>query len=227
MIISKKKPFEEVIKSLEGKERIFVVGCGECATVTQTGGENEVAQMKALLEEAGKTVVGTMIPEATCHELDVKRLLRKNKDAADQADAFLVLSCGAGCQSVRAGTDKTVVPGVDTLFLGNIQRAMDFLEKCSLCGQCVLAEYGAICPVTRCAKGLLNGPCGGTNHGKCEVDPEKDCAWVLIHDQLKKEGRERERREIHGPKNWNVVNRPGKLAEVREKVSGAASGGEE
>lgn len=222
MIIAKKKPFEEIVKALEGETKVFIVGCGECATVTQTGGEKEVGEMKALLEEAGKEVVGTMIPQATCHELDVKRLLRQHKEAAGQAEAFLVLSCGAGAQSVRAATDKHVLPGTDPLFLGNIQRSMDFLEKCSLCGQCVLDEYGGICPVTRCAKGLLNGPCGGTAHGKCEVDPETDCAWVLIHEQLKKEGREDKRKRIHSPKNWNVVRRPGKLAESREKAAATA-----
>ncbi len=155
---------------------MFIVGCGECATVTQTGGEKEVAEMKAQLEEAGKKVVGIDMVAANCQELDLKRILRKHKEATEEAEAFLVLSCGAGTQSVRAATDKHVVPGNDTLFLGNVQRSMDFVEKCSLCGDCVLDDYGAICPVTRCAKGLLNGPCGGTSHGKCEVDPEMDCA---------------------------------------------------
>jgi hypothetical protein len=217
LIIAKKKAIEDIVKSLEGETRVFIVGCGECATVTQTGGEKEVAEMKTLLEEAGKEVVGVDMVAANCQELDLKRVLRKHKDAVEKTEAFLVLSCGAGTQSVRAATDKHVVPGTDSLFLGNVQRSMDFVEKCSLCGQCVLDEYGAICPVTRCAKGLLNGPCGGTSHGKCEVDPEMDCAWVLIHQQLKNEGREDKRRRIHPPKDWSVVARPGKRVEREEK----------
>lgn len=226
MIIAKKKPIEDIIKSLEGETNVFIVGCGECATVTQTGGEKEVAEMKAQLEEAGKKVVATDVVAANCQELDLKRILRKHKEASEEAEAFLVLSCGAGTQSVRAATDKHVIPGNDTLFLGNVQRSMDFVEKCSLCGDCVLDEYGAICPVTRCAKGLLNGPCGGTSHGKCEVDPEMDCAWVLIHEQLKKEGREDKRTRVHAPKDWNVVAHPGKRVETREKLGSKKSGDE-
>jgi hypothetical protein len=192
LIISQKKPFEEVLEDLEGDTTIVILGCGECATATRTGGEPEVAEMKAKLEEHGKQVVFTDIIHTGCHELDVKRALRQNKELVDQADAFLVLSCGAGTQACRA---------------------MDFLEKCSHCGACVIDDYGAICPVTRCAKGLLNGPCGGTSHGKCEVDPEMDCAWTLIHAQLKKEGREDKRAMTHEPKDWNVVRRPAAVVE--------------
>ncbi len=213
MIISQKKSFEELVEDLEGDQKIVILGCGECATATRTGGEPEVADMKAKLEELGKQIVFTEVIHTGCHELDVKRILRHNKEAVDQADAFLVLSCGAGTQAARACTDKHVVPGCDPLFLGNIQRSMDFLEKCSHCGACVIDDYGAICPITRCAKGLVNGPCGGTSHGKCEVDPEMPCAWTLIHEQLKKEGRDDKRKAIHEPKEWNVIKRPGVLVE--------------
>lgn len=216
MIVAKKKSIEDIIKALEGETKVFIVGCGECATVTQTGGEKEVADMTQELEAAGKEIVATDMVAANCQELDLKRILRKHKQAAEEAEAFLVLSCGAGTQSVRAATDKHVLPGTDTLFLGNVQRSMDFVEKCSLCGDCVLDDFGAICPITRCAKGLLHGPCGGTSHGKCEVDPEMDCAWVLIHEQLKKEGREDKRKRIHEPKDWNAVQHPGKRAERRK-----------
>jgi ferredoxin len=216
VIISKKKPAEEIIKALEGETKVIILGCGECATVTQTGGEKEVAEMKALLEEAGKQVLATDVVHTGCAELDVKRVLRQHKEAVEQTEAFVVLSCGAGTQAVRATTDKHVIPGCDPLFLGNIQRSMDFVEKCTHCGKCVIDDYGAICPVIRCPKGLLNGPCGGTRHGKCEVDPELDCAWVLIHEQLKREGREDKRTRIHEPKEWNVIRRPATFAERRE-----------
>jgi len=217
LIITKKKPIGDILRSLEGETNVFIVGCGECATVTQTGGEKEVAEMVAQLEAAGKKVVATDVVAANCQELDLKRILRKHREAAEQAEAFLVLSCGAGAQSLRAATDKHVLPGTDSLFLGNTQRSMDFVEKCSLCGDCVLDEYGAICPVTRCAKGLLNGPCGGTSHGKCEVDPEMDCAWVLIHEQLKREGREDKLTRTHAPKDWNAIAHPGTLKERKDK----------
>jgi ferredoxin len=224
LIISKQKPFEEILESLKDNTTVYIVGCGECATVTQTGGETEVAEMKARLEEAGKKVVATDVAHSACHELDMKRIFRQNKEAAGEADAFLVLSCGSGTQSVREGTTKHVIPGTDSLFVGNVKRSGSYEEKCSLCGECVLDEYGAICPVTRCAKGILNGPCGGTNHGKCEVDPDKDCAWVLIYNQLKSEDRIDTFLKIQQPKRFNAVQRPGKLdlREAEKEEKGAA-----
>ncbi|GAB4251107.1 MAG: methylenetetrahydrofolate reductase C-terminal domain-containing protein [Thermoleophilia bacterium] len=222
VIISKQKPFEEILESLVEDKTVYIVGCGECATMTQTGGEEEVADMKSRLEEAGKTVVATDVAHSACHELDMKRIFRQNKEAATSADAFLVLSCGAGVQSVREGTEKHVTPGTNSLFVGNVKRTLSYEEKCSLCGECVLDEYGAICPVTRCAKGLLNGPCGGTNNGKCEVDPDKDCAWVLIYNQLKSEDKLDRFMKLQAPKRWNAVERPGRLDAREEKTKGAA-----
>ena len=214
MIISNKKPIEEIIEDLEGDKKIVILGCGECATATRTGGEPEVAEMKAALEAAGKEVVFTEVVHTGCHELDVKRILRRQQ-GDDRASRRLL---GAVVRRGHAGVrgpppTSTWCPGCDPLFLGNIQRSMDFLEKCSHCGACVIDDYGAICPITRCPKGLVNGPCGGTNHGKCEVDPEMDCAWVLIHEQLKKEGREDKRTTTHAPKEWNVIRHPAVLVE--------------
>jgi len=221
LIISRSKPFEEILASLEGDTNIYIVGCGECATVTQTGGETEVADMKARLEEQGKKVVATDVAHSACHELDMKRIFRQNKDAALSADAFLVLSCGAGTQSVREGTTKHVLPGTDSMFVGNIKRAGNYEEKCSLCGECVLDEYGSICPVTRCAKGILNGPCGGTNNGMCEVDSDKDCAWVLIYNQLNSEDKLDKFMKIQSPKRYNAVQRPGRVEPVKEEKGAA------
>ncbi|MCZ7662133.1 MAG: methylenetetrahydrofolate reductase C-terminal domain-containing protein [Thermoleophilia bacterium] len=223
MNITKQKPFEEILESLANDTNIYIVGCGECATQTQTGGEEQVADIQARLQEAGKTIVATDVAHSTCHELDMKRIFRQNKAAAATADAFLVLSCGGGVQSVREATSKHVVPGADSLFVGNTKRNMVFEEKCSLCGECVLDEYGAICPVTRCAKGILNGPCGGTNMGKCEVDSEKDCAWVLIYNQLKSEDKLDKFMKIHSPKRWNAVERPGRInGRTADEEKGAA-----
>ncbi len=223
MIISQQKPFEEILEALGDQEKVYLVGCGECATMTESGGENEIVDMKTRLEAAGKTVLGNDVAHATCHELDMKRIFRQSKDAAKETDAFIVFSCGAGTQSVREATDKHVIPGTNTLFLGNVKRNLQYEEKCSLCGECVLDEYGSICPVTRCAKGILNGPCGGTNNGQCEVDPDKPCAWVLIHNQLKKEDRIEQFMKIQGPKRWNAVERPGRLdARDKDEEKGAA-----
>lgn len=188
MTITDKKAVEEILAALEGYEKIFIVGCGDCATVCETGGEHEVEEMKKALEAAGKTVVGTAIPESTCEVLVTKKELRQHKDAVEAADAFLVLSCGAGTQAVTSIVEKPVIPGLDTLFLGDTVRKGQFYEWCSACAECVLADYAGICPVTRCPKGQLHGPCGGAQDGKCEVDPEQDCVWSLIYERARKIG---------------------------------------
>lgn len=218
MIISRKKPFEAVLKELEDAKSVFLVGCGDCATVCETGGEEQVKEMAEKLSGEGKEVTGSVIMEAGCIELDVKKEFRAHKEEFENADAVLVMSCGAGTQAARSATDKPVFPSNDSLFLGNVMRVGQFEEKCRLCGDCLLEMTGSICPVTRCHKGILNGPCGGTNDGKCEVDPDKDCAWTLIYQQLEKEGKLSKMKEYQPPKNWNPVLKPGR--HVIERVKG-------
>lgn len=218
MIISKQKPFEEILKELEGEDSVFIVGCGTCATACESGGEPQVAELKEKLITEGKKVSGTIVYEEVCQELGTKRKFRENKEAVADAKGVVVMCCGAGIQSVREATEKRVHPGCDTVFLGNILKIGSFEEKCSLCGECVLDDFGAICPITRCHKGILNGPCGGTDNGKCETDKDKDCAWTLIYNQLEKEGRLDNMRQFYALKNWNASLRPGKL--VLEKKGG-------
>ena len=217
MIVTKQKPFEVILKELEDAEKVFLVGCGDCATLCETGGEDQVKEMTEKLQSEGKQVTGNVVLEVACHELDAKKEFRAHKDEIADADALLVMSCGAGCQAARAGLDKPIFPGNDTLFLGNILRYGQFEEKCSLCGECILDVTGAVCPVTRCHKGILNGPCGGTNDGKCEVDPEKDCAWTLIYQQLEKEGKLDKMKAYQPPKNWNPTLKPGRHVVERQK----------
>ena len=222
MIVTKQKPMEAILKELEGYQDIFLVGCGDCSTLCETGGEDQVKEMKEKLEAEGKKITGSTIPEVGCHELDAKKEFRAHKDEVEKAEAVLVMSCGAGCQSTRSAIEKPVFPSNDTLFLGNIIRYGNFEEKCRLCGDCLLEMTGGICPVARCHKGILNGPCGGTNEGKCEVDPEKECAWTLIYEQLEKEGHLEKMRVYQPAKNWNTVLKPGRyVLESRRK------GGEE
>lgn len=189
MIATKAKDFEDILKALTDMESVYIVGCGDCATVLQTGGEYEVAEMQRKLEDAGKTVTGTVVPEVTCQVLDIKRLLRHDKEAVERADAILVLACGAGIQAVAEVLDRQpVLAGLDTLFAADKFRAGEFYEWCSACGECIVDQYAGVCPITRCPKGQVNGPCGGTDQGKCEVDPEKDCVWALIYKRLENLG---------------------------------------
>ena len=128
----------------------------------------------------------------------------------DQADAILVLACGNGVQTIGDHLEsKPVIPGVDPLFIGEVIRAGKYEEKCQACGECILDLTDGICPLTRCPKGLLNGPCGGyTKDGKCEVDPDKDCAWILIYERLKERGHLDKMRQILPPKDYSELHRP-------------------
>jgi len=193
VIATKAKDFEELLNRLSEAASIYIVGCGDCATVLQTGGEYEVAEMKTKLEEAGKTVTGTVVPDVTCQVLDIKRLLRGDKEAIESADGILVMACGAGVQAVaEIIDDREVFAALDTTFAADKFRGGEFYEWCSLCGECIVDQYGGVCPVTRCPKGQLNGPCGGADKGKCEVDTERDCVWTLIYNRLDKVGDKQE-----------------------------------
>lgn len=218
MIITEQKNFKEILESLKSYTKIFLVGCGECSTTCKTGGEPELLKMKGLLEGEGKKiVVGMCIPNAPCIAAQTKTGFAKNMQAVREAEAILVLACGLGVQSVKE-CDRfghEVFPGCNTLFGAAMDAAGGFIEKCSMCGECVLAVTGGICPVTLCPKGLLNGPCGGMNKGKCEVDKEKDCAWVLIYKELEKRKKLEQMKQIHTPKDFKKTTRPHKLVLVK------------
>ena len=212
MIVSELKDDKEILKVLEGYENIFLVGCGECATVTHSGGETEVIEMRKKLQEKGKVVQGYVIPREACHIPLIKKELRIHKEEVKNTDAILVLSCGAGVQAVSSAVNLPVFSASNTLFLGTAKRYGRFTEFCSMCGDCVLNETAGICPVTRCPKGLLNGPCGGVlDNGNCEVNPDEKCVWIEIYEKLKKQGRQNDFMNIHEPKDFSKKIKPGKF----------------
>ena len=210
MIISRQKPFEAILAALGDSRSVFIVGCAKCATVCKSGGEEEVWQMQEALTSAGREVTGSMIIDEACHMLRVSRDLRSKQQMVDDADALLVMACGAGVQSVSAAIPEKTVAALDSMFLGNIKRFGHFEHKCSLCGDCILTETAGICPVTACAKGLLNGPCGGMDEGRCETDPETECAWAQIFLRMKESGSP-DLLKPSPPKNYSKVPKPGKL----------------
>jgi len=211
MIVTKKKPIEEILKALGPARKIFIIGCGDCAATCRTGGEKEIAEMKALLEGNGKIVTGWAMPDSPCIASQTKMHFAKNRKAVDEAEAFLVMSCGLGGQSVFENdrNKRPVYIGCDTMFGAILDSTGAHLfERCAMCGECVLNITAGICPVTRCAKGLLNGPCGGSNKGKCEVDKDKDCAWILIYKRLMDLGRLDELKTIKPAKDHSKASRP-------------------
>jgi len=211
MIVSKQKPFDEILAALQESRKIFLVGCAKCATVCKSGGEEELWQMQELLASAGKEVTGSIVIDEACHMLRAGRDLRGKKEMVAESDALLVLACGAGVQSVSAASEKKTVAGLDTLFLGNIRRLGQYEQKCSLCGECILTETAGICPMTVCPKGLLNGPCGGMQDGRCETDQDAECAWSQIYQRMQNQGSVDNLKKIVSQKDFSKKLRPGKL----------------
>jgi len=217
MIVTEQKPIPEIIDSLKEYTKVFLVGCGECATTCKTGGKDELLKMQQELEKHGKTILGTCIPDAPCMAAQIKTELAKNMQTLRQAEAILVLACGLGAQSVK-DNDRiglVVLPACNTLFGSTVDEQGNFIEKCSLCGECVLDVTGGICPITLCSKGLLNGPCGGMDKGKCEVDKERDCAWVLIYRELEKRKKLDTLKKLQEPKDFKKTTKPRKLIYVK------------
>ena len=186
MIITQKKPIEELMAMLGDAKKIAILGCGSCATACATGGEKEIGELKAYLESKGKTVVAAGMADYCCMNMGVKTAMKKLNAAGP--DAVVCMSCGDGVQVAANHAAAPVYPSNNTMFLGEAVKFGLFEEACHLCGDCVLGTTGGICPISRCAKSLVNGPCGGQKNGKCEVNPENDCAWILIYKRLESLG---------------------------------------
>jgi ferredoxin len=201
--ITKQKPLEEVLPSLAKAKKVYIIGCGTCATICHTGGKAEVLEMKKKLEAEGKKVTGWMVIPTACDEL-TREALAENAEAIKAADAILVMSCAFGVQTVSMYSDKPVYPALNTLFVGREETPGHFIEVCMQCGNCVLATTAGICPLVRCAKSLLNGPCGGSVDGKCEISPDTPCAWQLIYDRLKALGQLDKMEEIMPVRDWST-----------------------
>jgi len=208
MILSKQKPLEEILEAVRDEENIFILGCAGCALGSGSGGPVEVEAMKVALTEAGKSVTGTLVIDFLCNKALAGSRLQRRLEALKASDSILVMTCGVGVQAVAKMVDVPVRAGCDTIGTTGIQGSWPSEERCMQCGDCVLSYTAGICPVATCAKGLINGVCGGSHEGRCEVDPEnRPCGWYLIFkraeqigqlDRLKKflEARDYRKREI-------------------------------
>jgi ferredoxin len=226
VIITRPRDWDRISAQLDdlGARRVFIMGCGQCATVAHTGGEAEVLQAKERLVAQGREVTGWSVGEVACHAGGERLEVRKHAGEIGSADAVLVLACGAGVQTVADATAKPVTPGLESVFLGNVIRHGVFEERCQMCGDCVLDRTAGICPVTTCPKGLLNGPCGGMWNGMCEVLTDHECAHVRIRRRLAEQGRA-ERSEPLPPKDYSKKLKPGRV-DIRTPRRSTSSGGE-
>jgi ferredoxin len=203
MIVTKQKSLDEILRVL-GNGAVFLIGCNECATLCHTGGTDELVALKAALEKQKIPVSGFVVLEPACHLNNDKRMLKEYSKELGKAEKVLVLACGNGSQTVaELFADKEVVSGTDTLFLGEISRASEFDKRCVLCGECILDSFGGLCPVSRCPKSMLNGPCGGASGGKCEVNRDLECLWDRVYQELKKKGKLQKLSVIQKPKDWS------------------------
>ncbi len=208
--ITHQKTEEEIERLLSGSIRVFIIGCGTCTTLTHTGGEPEVTAMKENLSGKGKMITGHVVVPVACDNL-TGEILDEFGSQIEQTDTLLIMSCAFGVQTIARQLHKMVVPALDTLFIGKETGLGQYNEICTQCGTCIIGETGGICPVTSCHKGLLNGPCGGTNNGKCEIDKDKDCVWTLIYNRLDELGQLDLMRTLHKPRNFLGEPKPGKL----------------
>jgi ferredoxin len=197
MLYTENKPIDEILESLGKEKNVFLLACNGCAEVCETGGETALAAIQSELEKADKNVTGTCLVDFLCNKVLVASRLAREMDKLQQSDSILVLTCGIGVQAVSKIVNKVVHPAANTVSVGGLQGLWPSDERCQACGDCALDYTGGICPITFCAKSLLNGPCGGAKDGRCEVDPEKDCGWQLIYERLQKVGRLDNLKRIH------------------------------
>jgi hypothetical protein len=210
MIVAEQKPVSRILEMIEGYENIAIVGCNECVAVCGTGGEREVkvlgAAVRTALADAGrKTRVKELCVERQCED----EFLEEIKEELADVDAVVSIACGVGVNQLAGFLETTpVFPGQDTTFMGGNVEAGQWQELCAGCGECILELTGGICPVARCAKTIMNGPCGGSKDGECELG-DRPCAWVLIVERMKKLGTLDKLAEILPPKDWSTSRHGG------------------
>ena len=217
MIVAEQKPVEEIKEFLTEHKRVLVLGCGACVTVCMAGGEREVATLASVLRLTTKLEIEENTIERQCDA----EFFDAVKEQAESCDAILSMACGVGVQMVvRVFPEKRVYPALNTKFIGTNDAPGQWSENCLACGDCKLGIYGGICPMTRCSKSLLNGPCGGSVNGMCEVDPENiECGWQLIIDRLKALGKLDVLSEIHEARDWSKTHAGGQRRLSREDVA--------
>ena len=223
MITAERKPFDEILALVAGKKKILVAGCDTCVAVCLTGGEKEAevlaSELRIKAKADGRDVEVTHTSAIRQCEWEYLDMIA---DKVNDADVVLSMACGIGIQSLAEKfAPKLVMPAVNTNMLGMPQEHTVWLERCGACGECRIGMTGAICPVVRCSKSLMNGPCGGSHDGLCEVkrgDETIECAWILIWERLKAQGREELMFADRPPKDWSKSSSGGPRKMVREEA---------
>jgi len=206
MIVAERKPFDEILEMLSPYKRVLVLGCGGCVTVCLTGGERQAEELASQLRLASRHKSMDLTVDYDCITRQCDREFTENlKESPAQYDCVLSMACGVGVQFMsQLYPDVPFLPAMNTTFYGANTAPGLWEEYCHGCGDCVLALTGGICPIARCSKSLVNGPCGGAQDGKCEVSNQMDCGWHLIYKRLTEKGKVDELRKIRPPINWKT-----------------------
>jgi len=221
MIVGKQKPLDEVWEIIKGHKKVLVFGCNTCVAVCHEGGNKEAEIMASMLRmKATQEGVDIEIKNGGIERQCEHEYFEQAREEIEDADAVLSLACGAGVQFLgEKFPHKPVLPGLNTTFIGVVDEPGIFSERCLMCGDCILHLTGGICPIARCSKSLLNGPCGGSENGKCEINPDVPCGWQLIYDRLKEQGRLDLLDEVIPAKNWVTSRDGGPRKQVREDLT--------
>jgi len=227
VIVAEQKPIEEIRREIAPYEKVLILGCGTCMTVCGAGGEHEVSFLHSALrlaEARGGDGVHAFSEFTVKRQCDLE-FLDALAGRVDEADAVLSLGCGIGVQALAERfPDLPVLPGVNTSFMGAAREWGVWDERCGACGDCRLAETAGICPITRCTKGILNGPCAGTKNGKCEANKEMDCAWILIYERLERLHQLDSMKRYYPPRNFRTIPRPKRIVNRADVTTGGSDG---
>jgi hypothetical protein len=221
MITLEQKKLEEIEKMTRGCGRVLVLGCETCAAMAFAGGLRQVAELAPAIRLARKSSgeEGEVLEDAIARQCEPE-FVDLIEDEVSECDAILSLACGAGVQLLAERfPDKVVLPGCNTTFLGVTEALGVWSERCAGCGNCILDKTAGLCPIARCSKQLLNGPCGGSMNGKCEISKDVDCVWQMIIDRLTRLGRLEMLEEIFPVKDWTPAGHGGPRKMIREDLS--------
>jgi hypothetical protein len=221
VIMGERKPLDEIRDMLKGYKKVLVLGCRTCVAVCMAGGDKEVELLGSQLRIAAKKDGEDLeIVEDSVERQCDREYIEPLREKVEQCDAVLSMACGCGVQFMaELYSDKPVLPAINTDFIGVTEATGVWTERCAQCGNCVLHMTGGICPIARCSKTLLNGPCGGSQDGKCEIAPDVDCGWQLIYDRMARLGQLDKLAEVIPPKDWTTSRDGGPRKIVREDVT--------
>jgi ferredoxin len=220
MVMGEGKPIAEILSMIADKKKILVVGCRGCVTVCSAGGQKEVEILASTIrlarEKEGNPIE---IREETLERQCDQEYLEQMRGYIDDYESVVSIACGAGVQFMAEKYRKIpIYPGINTNFIGVTLEQGVWSERCQACGNCIIHKTGGICPITRCSKSLLNGPCGGSSKGKCEIDPDVECGWQLIYDRLKELDQLEIFEEVIPVKDWSTSRDGGPRKIIREDL---------